>query len=286
MRLILLIFFAAFASFVYGQSKSYDYCYQNNKGICVYSVADKAEQVIVKNGSDPCISPDGKKVAYTTYSTKGDRTIAVIDLNTKKKTILNTGSSNCYGPMWSPDGKLIAYNVFNTKTSKWFIAVIGVDNITPPKILTGKLEESYMPVWLAGSKTLSVQDMSSVYVFNLSGEIIKTYKMEDISKEFSATSSDRYIFAGNKLIFNSEVNAASDSEEPPTAIYIYDIPGKKCLRITPKEYSPYSIAIKGNQILFSAAKGKSKISNVYSIDMDGHNLKLLFKNSSYASARY
>ena len=91
MRLILLIFFAAFASFVYGQDKSYDYCYQNDKGICVYSVGDKAEQVIIKKGSDARISPDGKKVAYTTYSPNGDRTIAVIDLNTKKTSPLHPG---------------------------------------------------------------------------------------------------------------------------------------------------------------------------------------------------
>jgi hypothetical protein len=70
MRIILLLFFAALASFVYGQGKSYDYCYQNKKGICVYSMADKAEQVIVKKGSDPCISPDGEKIIYTTYSLK------------------------------------------------------------------------------------------------------------------------------------------------------------------------------------------------------------------------
>jgi Tol biopolymer transport system component len=285
MRLILLIFFVACASFVYGQNKSYDYCYQNNKGICVYSVADKAEQVILKKGSDACISPDGKKVAYTTYSPKGDRTIAVIDLNTKKKTELNTGSNNCYGPMWSPDGKLIAYNVFNTQTSKWFIAVINADNTAPPKVLTGKLEESYMPVWLAGSKTLSVQDMNSVYVFNLTGEIMKTYKMEDISKEFSSTSSDRYIFAGNKIVFNSEVNEVSDSDEPPTAIFVYDIASKKCTRITPKEYFPYAIAVKKNKIIFSAAKGKSKTSNVYTVNTDGSNFQLLFKNASYLSAR-
>ncbi len=285
MKNILIIFLIICSSNIYGQNKSYDYCYQNDKGICVYSVADKAEQVVIKKGSDANISPDGKKVAYTTYSPKGDRTIAVIDLNTKKKTVLNTGSNNCYGPMWSPDGKLIAYNVFNTQTSKWFIGIIGADNTTPPKVLTGKLEESYMPAWMAGSKTLSVQDMNAVYVFNLAGEIIKTYKMADMSNEFSSTSSDRYIFAGNKIVFNSEVNAASDSDEPPTAIYVYDTTNKKCTRITTKEYSPYDITVKNNKILFSAGKGKSKTSNVYTVDMDGSNLKLLFKNTSYLSAR-
>jgi hypothetical protein len=150
-----------------------------------------------------------------------------------------------------------------------------------------KLEESYMPVWLAGSKTLSVQDMNSVYVFNLAGEIIKTYKMADISADFSSTSSDRYIFTGNnKIVFNSEVNAASDSDVPPTAIYVYDTASKKCMRITPKGYFPYDITVKNDKILFSATKNKSTISNIYSIDMDGKNLKLLFKNTSYLSAKY
>jgi hypothetical protein len=37
---------------------------------------------------------------------------------------------------------------------------------------------------------------------------------------------------------------------------------------------------------FKYLENKSTISNIYSIDMGGKNLKLLFKNTSYLSARY
>ncbi|MDB5144832.1 MAG: hypothetical protein JWQ66_3545 [Mucilaginibacter sp.] len=284
MRLILLLFCAAFASFVYGQGKSYDYCYQNNKGICVYSVADKAEQVIVKKGSDPCISPDGRKIAYTIYSKDDTRTIGVIDINSKQKTILKTNRRNCFGPIWSPDGKYIAYNVFNWSKSMWSVAVIDAGN-TSHKILTGQLNCN-MPTWTIDSKNIVVQNMSSIFVLDLFGKIISTYKISDLSKESSPTSADRYVFtASKKIVFNSEVNAASDSDEPPLAIFVYDIFNKKSLKITSKEYNPFGIIVKNDKILFTTTNIKPFAQNIYTVDMDGKNLKILFKNCSDISAK-
>ena len=177
MRKILLLFLIVCVSKVYGQSKSYDYCYSNAKGTCVYSVADKREMEVVRGVSDPCLSPDGTKLAYTANTKDGGRIIKVIDINTKVKTILNTQSNNCYGAVWSPDGKYIAYNVFDAAKSKWSIAVIDAANTMPPNVLTEQLEQSYMPTWLADSKSVVVQNMDNVFVFDLSGNITATYQI-------------------------------------------------------------------------------------------------------------
>src|SRR5580700_9771685 len=105
MRTILLVLLSICSFNTFGQVRSYDYAYSNTKGICVYSAANKQEVLAAKHGDNPCISPDGTKLAYTVLSKNGDRTIGVIDLATKQKMLLNTGSNNCYGPVWSPDGK-------------------------------------------------------------------------------------------------------------------------------------------------------------------------------------
>src|ERR1700748_1967166 len=129
MKNTLLLFLIISALQANAQSKSYDYAYLNKKGICVYSLADKKEYpVVASQGDSPSLSPDGRKITYTATNKAGNRFIAVRDLNTKKKTILNTTSNNGYGPVWSPNGRFIAYNVFNAQKSEWAIAVIDSGN--------------------------------------------------------------------------------------------------------------------------------------------------------------
>lgn len=202
MKNILLLLLIISTSIAYSQPKAYDYCYTNSKGTCVYSVADKKEIVVVRGVSDPCLSPDGTKLAYTYNTQDGGRGIKVIDINTKKKTILNTKSDNCYGPVWSPDGKMIAYNVFDTQKSNWDIAVIDTGN-TGFKVITHKLQQCYAPAWSYNNKSIMVQDLDNVYVFDLSGNIINTYAVSAMTKTLGPSSSDRFIPSddGKKIVF-------------------------------------------------------------------------------------
>jgi Tol biopolymer transport system component len=285
MKPVLLLLLLICSSQIYGQGKSFDYCYQNKTGICVYSIADKKEQVIVKQGgTDPCISPDGRKVAYTINSKNDVRTIGMIDLSSKQKTTLKTNSRNCFAPVWSPDGKYIAYSVFDKAKSKWSVAVIDAANTTF-KVISGDLDCN-RPTWSTDSKNIVVQNMSSLFVMDMAAKVIATYQLSDLAKESSPTSADRYIFTPDKkIVFSSEVDMVSDSDVPPSAIYVYDIVNKQYKKITPKEYFPYDITVKNSKVFFSATKYKSSISNIYMIDMDGKNLKLLFRNSSYFTAK-
>jgi len=153
--LIPLLFIGIIAA---AQPKTYDYAYMNKKGICVYSVANKLERLVDAKGQDPCISPDGRKLAFTWSNKAGDRFIAVIDLATNKKAIFNTHNNNCYGPVWSPNGKYIAYNAFNVEKSDWSIAIIDSGN-TSTKLLTASLQQSFSPTWTSDSQNVVVQNM-------------------------------------------------------------------------------------------------------------------------------
>jgi len=279
MKNISILFLILIATGAFGQSKSYDYAYMNKKGICVYSIADKKEYLIVSKGENPCISPDGKKLAYTALDQNGGRFIAVIDLNTKKKTILNTNSNNCYGPVWSPNGNYIAYNVFDSQKSNWLIAVIDAGN-TEPVVLTRQLEQSYMPTWTYDNKNVVVQNMEKVFVFDLSGNLVKDYKVSDMTKDLGPTSSDRFIFTkdNKKIVFSSSVDEPGGKDGPPSAVFIYDIDSNSTLRLSPKGYWSDDVIIKDNKVLFTASKMTSVIQNVYVVDTDGKNFKILFPN--------
>ena len=286
MKNILLLLSMVITTGVYGQSKSYDYAYMNKKGICVYSVADKKEFLIAKKGQDPYISPDGKKLAYSASNVKGDRFIAVVDLNTRRKIILNTQNNNSYGPVWSPDGTLIAYNSFDSKNAKWYIALIDSGN-TRSRILTGQLENSYVPSWFANSQNLVAQNLDNVYVVNLSGDIMSSYKIAALSKAMGASSSDRFIFTDDnkKIVFSEDVDEPGESDGPPSAVFIYDIASKKTLRLSPKGYFANEVFVKGNKVLFTASKLNSPVQNVFSVDVDDKNFKVFFPGCSSVSAK-
>jgi TolB protein len=289
MRKVLLLALVVLMSNVYGQSKSYDYCYSGGKGVYVYSIADKSVYPILSgiNATDLCIAPDGMKVAYTLNLKDGGRNIAVIDLNTNQKTILNAQSNNCFGPMWSPDGKYIAYNVFDNGKSNWSVAIIGTAPGSVPQVLTAQLTQCFAPTWTSDSKSVVVQDMSTVYRFDLSGNISATFNIADMTKIASPSSSDRFLFTGdgNKIVFSGDVDEPGFSDGPPAAVFIYDIASKTTLRILPKGYYADGIWLKGDQVLISGGNIKAKSENIYAVDLDGKNLKILFPKASGISAK-
>ena len=286
MKNTILLFLTIAVTSAQAQPKSYDYAYVNKKGICVYAVYGKTEILIDAAGSDPCISPDGKKLAYTATDKQGERFIAVTDLNSKKKIIFNTKSNNCYGPMWSPNGQYIAYNVFNVQNSSWSIAIIDSGN-TSFKVLTASLPQSYSPTWTADNKNIVAQDMEKVYLFDLDGTVVRSYKISDMTKDLSPSSADRFQLTadGRKIVFSSEVDEAGGTDGPPTAVFVYDINTKTTRRLSPRGYFCSDILVKGNKVLFTTSKLKSPTQNISSVNMDGTNFKVLFPGCSNVSGK-
>jgi Tol biopolymer transport system component len=293
MKYLLALFFTIIAFPALSQSKSFDYAYTSQKGICVYSIIEKQEYLIAKNGHDPCISPDGQKLAYTLYGDGGSRFIQIIDLNTKTKTTLNTHNNNCYGPVWSADGKFIAYNAMSGDIWSIVIIELSTGKIT---ILGQKIKNNFSPEWLLNSKNIAVQDLEKVLVYDLAGKTSSFYNMKDmmgglqeLKEGVGQSSNDRFVFTkdSKKIVFNSDIydrNSESD-DEPPQAVFVYDIVSKKTIRLSPKGYYAFEPIVKDERIFFSASKGTSEIINIYSIEMNGKNFKLLFPGCRKISAK-
>ena len=93
----------------------YDIAFSRDEKIIVMKM-DKSLIDSSLNGSDPCLSPDGKKIAYTNYEGK-NRKVVIYDFNTKLTQPVNVPNDNNFGAMWSPDSYLIALSLFVNK--KW-----------------------------------------------------------------------------------------------------------------------------------------------------------------------
>ena len=76
------------------------------------------------NGKDmvitPRVSPDGKKIAYLSFSNKKP-TVFLLDLDTKKEKILGNFSGMSFAPRFSPDNKKIIFSLTKRGSSNIFV---------------------------------------------------------------------------------------------------------------------------------------------------------------------
>ena len=271
------------------KAKAYDYCYSSSReGLFLYSLADKQETRLHLDGTDPSLSPEGTRLAYTANAAEGnERRIAVMNLEDKKTTLLDSNCHNCYGPVWSPDGTHIAYNAYTD--GAWSIKCIDTDNQHPVMIAKAANLQGgfYAPSWSADSKKIVLQDMSAIYLINLNGAIVKTIPMQQIDTVLMVSSSSLFLLnpKEDRIIFESDVDEDSPGGEPPSAIFAYDLNDKKKTRISPMGYDCYHPVIKGDTLFFIGMKGNSKQYNTYSTDLNGGHFKLAFKNRIGLSCR-
>src|SRR5215469_2088669 len=124
--------------------------------------------------SDPAISPDGKKLAYTLESSGFD--IWSYDIGRRLKTRLTFGSASSQANLsqvWSPDGRWIAYTC--VKAGKFSLCKKPSDGSGSEEVLLeGDEQLRYLDSWSPDGKFLLYrepqQGVYSVWVLPLTGE--------------------------------------------------------------------------------------------------------------------
>jgi Tol biopolymer transport system component len=120
-------------------------------------------------GANPCISPDGRKVAFTMSPSGGKevvRFIAVAEVATGATTVFKeTPSNNCFGPVWSPDGSQILFEIL--VENHWRLGLINPDRsgfrfFKMPSVDQG----CWSTVWAHDAKSIFCQDLDKIYRFS------------------------------------------------------------------------------------------------------------------------
>ena len=267
-------------------SKNFALAYQDGDKIVATSI-DTMKQISFGGATDPAISPDGNKLAYTLSDSAGNRSIWIADMENKSQGKLQVNSNNYYQAMWSADGGAIAFNIFNGK-NLWKIGVIKTDNSGYVMLDSASKINVYAPTW-KNEKEIVGQDLTKLYTFDLTGKLTDTKLIADlIGKEFSIASSNRFFYTkdGAKLIFNAGNTDILDGLTGPSeAVYILDLASKKVQRISPKGINvPYVFLTADDRIFYSGAEKPFTQSKIYVSDLEGNIKTVVDKGNNPTGA--
>lgn len=267
-------------------SKKFELAYQNDGKITATSL-DTLYQVSFGGATDAAISPDGNQLAYTVSDSSNNRSIWVVNMETKSQDQLNVKSKNFYQAMFSPDGKNIAFSIF--KNGIWKIGIIGSDNKNYTLIDGASKLSYYSPTW-KGNTELVMQDLDNLYVFGLDGKLKNKFVLKDlVGKDLNFANSDRFFFTSDEksIVFNAS-NAADKFDGltgPGASVYKLDLASKAISKISPKGYSaPFIFLTPKDMLVFSALEKPFKVSKIYRSNIKGSDFKLLVDKGNNPSA--
>jgi Tol biopolymer transport system component len=263
---------------------TYDMAFQKDETICALRFDDmKIDTLMI--GSNPYISHDGKKLAYTELI-DDTRHIIMYDFSTKEKVPVYISNDNNYGAVWSPNNNLLAFNVF--KNYKWVTGVVNKEN-TLFNFITSKIKKNvYSPSWLSDSKRLVVHDLERIYIFDLDGNIIKTFFINDIIEDNSISSATCFIFTPDEknIIYSAGIDEGFDLAEPLETLFCYNLASKKNKRIAPAGmFCADPVLGPNEQLFFSGSYNIDETLSIYKVTLSGGMPELVVSEASFPSLR-
>lgn len=121
----------------------------------------------------PAISPDGKRIAYTSGAAIGDEgenDLYVMNVDGRERSRLTEAEGAEFAASWSPDGKQIAY--IGTSNGQRDIYIIPADG-GEAKRLTDNPEREWSTAWSPDGKqiayTVQTQNSANIYLMNADG---------------------------------------------------------------------------------------------------------------------
>lgn len=211
----------------------------------------------------PSWSPDGKKIAYTSYRTLGVAALSLLDLEAGKITPLFTRGTN-FAADFSPDGKKIAFCSTMDGNSEIYVCSADGKNL---KRLTYNEAIDSSPSWSpTGREIAFVSDRSGspqIYIMDAEGSNVRRVSFGGTYHDGPAWSP-----TGDRIVYVSRVENIFD-------LYVLNLRNKQITKLTEsnaRNESP-SWSPDGRHIVFSSNLDGSI--QIYSIDYDGANLRRL-----------
>ena len=229
-----IFFSAADASAMQGRILFMRWNGSGNTAVQSLMISDGGRERVLasKNAYDPELSPDGRTAAFTLYGENGSRTIAVMDIASKKVRRLKVRGDNSYGPRWSPDGTKLVYAKF-VDESRWQPAIYDLGRDSEKVLDMGRgvsAADVSSPFWAADGKAVMAQDLSKMWTIGTDGKLKGSVPLAKMFPDAGETASSAINFSSSqydgRIVFTAErvgtkcVNC--QNPDMRSQIYIYD----------------------------------------------------------------
>lgn len=264
--------------------------FQNNEFIsCLDLATGKIVNLTV--GFDPCISPDGKWIAYTESSDReqgGSRVIRLISTDDSLKTDFNINNKNHYGPIWSPTGEYLAFSIM---LDNWHIGLVRPNSSEFTTLSVGPHIDLYAPSWSLDGNFVLAHNLTTLYKFNISGDVVEKYDLVALfGDNFFFSSSTRFCFTSDNesLIFEAGVNEYLEGlNEPLSAIFSYNLMTKSINRISKKGLCVIDLWVDNQDLIyFSGFENTNEPSKIYQTSLTDSTLIELINNGMRPSVSH
>ena len=183
----------------------------------------------------PSWSPDGQKIAFSSYRNGGNIQIFVMDSDGQNPIRL-TNEANDKNPAWSPDGKKIAFDGYGEKGlpgAVWTIQIYVMDSDGKNRErLTNGPAHNLNPSWSPDSQRIAFESTrhvaTEIYVMNANGTKQERLTDNRVVDEDPSWSPD-----GQRIAFSSSlVFRGFDAREGDNEIYVMDSDGNNRRMLT------------------------------------------------------
>jgi len=214
---------------------------------------------------DPAWSPDGSKIAFTSYR-DGDTAVFVMNADGSAQTRLSEENTSDFGPAWSPDGSKISF--FSYRSGRADVYVMNADGSAQTR-LTDNPAADQAPDWQPIPATTSSEKIAfvsdrdgsyEVYVMNRDGSGQTRLTGPGLGvNDWPSWSPD-----GGRIAFTSD-------RDGNWQIYLMNADGSNQTRITDGAYMNYRPSWSvGGKIAFESNRAAGNL-DIYAMNADGSN---------------
>lgn len=242
-------------------------------------------------GSDPEISPDGTKLAYTHTDEQNQRRIAVVDVASGQRTIFTAvPGRKAYGPNWLPDSSALTFHFEDG--GAWQLGWAKADGSGFRALWKATDADSALQgvAWQPDGKGFFAYDLQAIHRFDAEGKPQQKWILAKIipKASFSAGGAISLSPDGRELLLEVDMlepNPNKEDTNPPSAIWSLEPTSGKSVRITPKGH-PYHASprwLSADEMLFSSTGSKDKKDGVLRMKFGSSERKVVVPKATYPS---